>query len=255
MKKTKALLSILLTAAMLFALCACSFKLGGETTWNYDADQKDSTVELFDDFFKDTFRNTNQVVTVKNGENVIFVENIDGTSSYVVYTNSPKTCSFRKDNEYYYAFTSDDAQYYMTGEEAYGYGYYAYKQYIDVLDDLPEEGLTYSCKVDGKSEDGKSEATLALEIKKGSDVLTINAAAKDGLVESATISQTMDGNSVTMTLTFAYGSATVTIPDISDWYNASNDFASEDEEGDEINGGEENDLEIDVNGDSSEETN
>lgn len=42
MKKTKIILSITLALVMTLALCACSFELGGDETWEYKADNKEA---------------------------------------------------------------------------------------------------------------------------------------------------------------------------------------------------------------------
>ena len=70
---------------MISALCACSIKVGGEETWEYSADTKEGCEQLFNDFFRKTFENTNQVVTVKGNGSLISTETIDGTSDCITY--------------------------------------------------------------------------------------------------------------------------------------------------------------------------
>ena len=218
MKNAKTLLAISLALVMIFSFCACSFELGGEETWEYTADDKEGTVQLFNDFFEETFKNTNQIVTAKSNGQDYFVETIDGTSDYAVYsTTGAETWSFIKDGEYIYAMTGEDSSYYMVSEEYYGYGYFTYKRSIDLFDMLPEEGLTYSCESKGSAKDGNSTSTLTFEIKSDEGSITINASAKDGLVETVNISSTQEGTTVNTTMTIVYGSASVTVPDISGW--------------------------------------
>ena len=219
MKNAKILLAISLVLAMVFALCACSVELGGEETWEYSADDKEGTVQLFNDFFAETFKNTNQTVTANSEGKDQFVETIDGTSDYATYSESgAETWSFIKDDEYIYAMTGEDTKYYTVSEEYYGYGYFAYKRNLDFFDMLPEEGITYSCEVKGSSKDGSSNSTLTLEVKNGDEgSITINASSKDDLVDTITLSSTQEGATVNTTMTIVYGSASVTTPDISDW--------------------------------------
>lgn len=219
MKTAKTLLTVMLALGMVFSLCACSFELGGEETWEYGSDDKEGCSQLFNDFFEETFKNTNQTITVKSGSDTVFVETIDGTSDYISYsTTSTDTCSFIKDGEYIYALTGEDAQYYMVGEEYYGYGYFVYKNSIDIFEMLPEEGVTFSAEVKGGKIDGESTTTMTLEIKNGDEgSVTINASAKNDLVESITVSRSEEGTTVTSTMTIVYGSASVTVPDISEW--------------------------------------
>ena len=218
MKNAKTLLAITLTLVMVFSFCACSFELGGEETWEYTSDDKEGTVQLFNDFFEETYKNTNQIVTAKSNGQDYFVETIDGTSDYTKYsTNGADTWSFIKDGEYISAVSGEDSSYYMVSEEYYGYAYFAYKNSFNIVEMLPEEGLTYSCESKGSAKDGKSNATLTLEIKSDERNITINASAKDGLVETVNISSTQEGTTVNTTMTIVYGSASVTVPDISGW--------------------------------------
>ena len=218
MKNTKILLAISLVLAMVFALCACSVELGGEETWNYSADNKEDTVKLFNDFFEKTFKNTNQTVTAKSNGQDYFVETIDGTSDYTKYsTNGAEAWAFIKDGEYISAITGEDSSYYMVSEEYYGYSYFTYKNIIDIFDNLPEEGLTYSCESSGSSKGDNSTSTLTYEIKSDEGSVKVSASAKDGLVETINISNTQEGTTMNTTMTIVYGSASVTVPDISGW--------------------------------------
>ena len=219
MKNLKVFFAVLLALTAIFSLCACSIELGGEETWEYSADDKEGTVQLFNNFFEKTFANTNQVITVKSGENVIFVENIDGTSDYAAYeTTGSKTYSFIKDGEYIYAMTSEDSNFYMVGETNYGYGYFAYRRNIDVLKDIPEEGVTFACEVKGSAEGENSSAAMTVTVKNGDEgTIKIVATSKNDLVDSITTTRTEDGQDHVSTFSIVYGSASVEIPDISGW--------------------------------------
>ena len=220
MRHVKKLLAILLTFAMIFGACACSASIRGEETWEYTAENKDSTVQLFNDFFEETFKNTNQVVTVKSGEEQIFVETIDGTSDHASYaTTGAEVYAFVNEDEYIYAVSADGSEYYMVSEDYYNLGYFAYKSQIDLFEMLPEEGLTYSCKVEGSKKGEEGTSTMTLEIKNGDEgSITITASARNDLVENVVVTRNEEGTTTTSTFDIVYGSASVTLPDITDWY-------------------------------------
>ena len=222
MKKGKALLAVLLVSVLALALCACGVEVGGEETWEYTAEDKEATVQLFNDFFEKTFTNTNQVVTVKSGEEQIFVETIDGTSDHASYaTTGAEVYSFINGDEYIYAMSADGSEYYMVSEDYYNSGYFAYKSHLDMFEMLPEEGLTYSCKVQGSKKGDEGTSTLTLEIKNGEDgSIAITASAKNDLVENVVVTRNEEGTTTTSTFDIVYGTASVTVPDISDWYKA-----------------------------------
>ena len=220
MRNAKKLLAAVLALVMALALCACGVQIGGEETWEYTADNKEGVMQLYNDFFEETFKNTNQVVTVKGTSGDLDVETIDGTSDYIKYaTTDAETWAFLQEDEYIYAMSADGTSYYMTGEDYYNYGYFAYKNSLDVIDMLPEdEGLTYSAEVKGSKNGDNSTATLTIEIKNGDEAsITITAEAKNDLVEGISIHNVEDGETRDTTMTIEYGNASVTVPDISDW--------------------------------------
>ena len=220
MKNVKALLATLLACAMVFALAACSVELGGEETWEYSGDDKESATQVFRNFFEGTYAASNLEVSATSGGTVQFKESIDGTSDCSEFaSNGTKAYSFMNGDEYVYAVDGDDSQYYMTGKENYEMGRLFYKNYVDVLDDLPEDGqATFSCVVKGSKKDGVSNATLTLEIKNGDQgSIIVTATARDDLVQTAVMDVTDEGQNRKSELTFTYGSAKVTLPDISTW--------------------------------------
>ena len=67
MKNVKALLATLLACAMVFALAACSVELGGEETWEYSGDDKESATQVFRNFFEGTYAASNLEVSATSG--------------------------------------------------------------------------------------------------------------------------------------------------------------------------------------------
>ena len=218
MKTTKKVFSMLLALAIVFALCACSFELGGTETWENTSEERDGAKQLYNDFFAKTFENTNLTVTTKTA-NDSSVEIVDGTSDHATFTGSgAETYAFIKDGEYIYAMS--DSEYFMTGEERYGYAYKMYKKSLDVfalLDEDPASGATFSCTVKGEKKDGVSSTDLTLVVKNGEYSITINANAKDDLVQSVTVVRVDEDGSTTSTMNFQYGGASITLPDITGW--------------------------------------
>ena len=224
MKKAVTLILSAVCVISILALSACDITLSGTETWDNSADDREGTVALFEEFFEDTFKNSNQVVTAKSADEEIFVETIDGASDYLVYTNGVKTYAFVDGNDYYYAMCSEDSNTYWVDETYYGYGYCVFRNYLGIFEALPDdEDLTYSCNVKGEGTLGENDkntstSTLTMEIKNGeAGSITITANAKNNLVESCTYTHTEEGETQIITFDFAYGSASVTIPDITDW--------------------------------------
>ena len=157
---------------------------------------------------------------MKSGEEQIFVEAIDGTSDHASYaTTGAEVYAFISGDEYIYAVSADGSEYYMVSEEYYNSGYFAYKSYLDLFELLPEEELTYSCKVEGSKKGDEGTSTMILEIKNGEDgSIAITASAKNDLVENIVLTRNEEGTTTTSTFDIVYGTASVTVPDISDWY-------------------------------------
>jgi hypothetical protein len=60
---------------------------------------------------------------------------------------------------------------------------------------------------------------MTLEIKNGDEgSITITASARNDLVENVVVTRNEEGTTATSTFDIVYGSASVTLPDITDWY-------------------------------------
>jgi len=231
MTKTRIIIMVSALLAAIFVLSACSVQLGGPSTWEYTADNKEGAVQLYNDFFEETFADTNQVVVFKNKNgNVVFTENIEGTSDHM-YAEETKTHTYSFiDGERYISATSseDGSQYYMEGKDAYNNTYFGYKTYLSFMTDMPDEEVpnyTISCVVKGEEENGHSTSTMEYTItsNKGEGSIVFKANAKDGLVQNFTYDYTYTGEEGTDDIhnsaEFTYGNASVgELPDITDWY-------------------------------------
>ena len=227
--KTKRILAIVLAAVCVLsvlALTACEFKIEGDETWSYSAEDKEGSVQLFSNFFEETFKNTNQVVTITSEGKTMSVETIDGTKDCTTYTETGATAyAFVDGDKYIYAVSSNDIdKSYWESKDYYDMNYFVFKSRLSVLDEVPADAATFTCEVEGSgkfSEDESKQSsteTLKLSVVVSEDnKLVINATSKNGLVEKATIETTADGETRVSVISFEYGSASVTIPDLSSW--------------------------------------
>lgn len=205
------------------SVCACSVEVGGDETWNYSAEDKDGALELFNNFAEKTFADTNQVVTVKSDGKDLLVETIDGTSEYSeAATTGAKGYAFIDGDKYISAMDTKESKYYMEGKDAYDRAFRGYKQLLSFLNTPDDDSLTFDCKVEGKSNDGKSTETITMTIKKGDEgSASVKAESEDGLIQSISYkvdySDSETNEKYDLEFTFEYGSAKVEIPDITGW--------------------------------------
>ena len=218
-KKILSLLALILATAMVFSLTACTITGGGESesTFELTADGKEDSLQLLTEFFADTCASENLVVTVKSGDAVTITESVVGDSGCVVFAASGVTAySFKQDGAFIGASDEGESKTYRKGEGAYSAYYRFFYAKIRLLD-AADESNTFSCVTKGEeketAETKTSTAELTFEMTGESGTVKITATAKDGLVQNATI--TADGETVTQT--YAYGSASVTLPDLTDW--------------------------------------
>lgn len=218
MKHAEKLLAALLALGMVFSLCACGSEPAAEETWSDSAEGRDGCIALVNDFFAETFKNTNQTVTVDGASGNISVEMIDGSSSFVQYAYGTKTYAFKDGADYLYAVDDGEMRYYTVSKDAYDYGYFAYTTYFD-LESLPpdNDGYSYACSVQGSRNGEESVSTLTLEMKSGEGPVTVTATAKNGLVERIAYTAGEGEELFKLSMTIVYGNASVTVPDISGW--------------------------------------
>lgn len=227
MKKTAILIITLLLC--MATLASCGFiqinpgDIEGEGWIEVTADTKDDCFTLLDDFLEETLKDANVVVTVSSEDKVQFVESIVGDKSCVEQKETgTKTYAFKQDGEYIFAVDSEESQYYLSGEEYYNNNYCYFLFNVRMLkESIPADQATFTGKMRTEEKNGESNSTLTFEITAEGGNVNITAEAKNGLVLAVSyIINDPTAGQRTSTLTFAYGSATVTTPDISDWYDA-----------------------------------
>lgn len=222
--KKKALLVIaaLVCALSVFALSACTF--GDDGTVKVKAKGKADSLDLLYDFVDVIGEDADMVVTYKSGDEVQYVESVKGTTANVVGKDGSVLYAFIKDGEYYYAFDDGEYRYFEANKEMYDAYYYYFLVDIDLFDMLPEDSGTFTCSTATKEKetDGVIESTATLKFKFDSEYgsFTVNASATNGKVEEIVIDRVETAepeNDRTFTITFEYGNAEVTVPDVAAW--------------------------------------
>lgn len=231
-KKVLALISVVVCLAALFAFSACSINidlnnLDGEEKSELTADNKEDSMTLINRFFEETLKDPNVVITTKLNGDLVSIETIEGKNNFVDYkATNVKFYGFVKDGEYYSATDGEGTQYYTKDKVMYDLYYCYFMSNIRVLEMLTEESGTFACelKYESKTESGVKNSTgsLAFTFTAESGTIKVTGTAKDDLVRSITfeVNDTEAGTTKNTVMTFEYGSASVTIPDISDWYDA-----------------------------------
>lgn len=240
---------LLVCVASVFALSACNFdKLiedleNADYTENYDSANKEGSVELINAFFEETLKDPDFVVTCKNKDGEVqYTETVKGTDGYTLGKDGTKVYAYKKGDAFYVAIISqeeDDEG--NTQEQRYYYcsdsskpGYYAdsesgtmedlYKgnyctfmskvNGVNIVELLPEDKGTYSCKTHGEKKDGVTTGSLEFSFTADEGSITITASSEENKVKTLTVSVS-DGN--TLTWTFVYGNASVELPDTDAW--------------------------------------
>lgn len=236
MKKSITLIMIALlvcvSSAVSLTSCSFNFELESEGYVEYEADGKKDSMELFNGFFEDTINSANTVVTVKSEGAVQYVESIEGAKNFVEYnTNGAKVYAFRQGDGYIVAIDSEGSKYIMTDKDSYDRQYCYFLSSFNMIDIIPEDQATFNCvsRVEEKETtvDGEqmieSTGTLTFDIVTEGGTIKITAAAENGLVTTVTltVNDTAAGTNRTTTMTFEYGNASVTTPDVTGWADVS----------------------------------
>ena len=171
-------------------------------------------------FFAATTDAQNAVVTVDINGKTSYVQSIVGGMECLDF-GTHKVYTYLKDvneetTDTYYVYDGEDAKYYLVNDDAYdSVVMYYYHMGICLYDEAGEQGATFACTVDGDS--------LTFTISMDGETLATLVATKTGdTVSKATYTVQGDGgNAVTTTYTFAYGSASLTEPDLTGFVNSS----------------------------------
>ena len=234
MKKTLIILSIVLLVcvASVFAFTACNFTFESEGTADFTADSKADCLDLIDSLFEETLNNPNVVVTVKSGSTVYLTENIVGANDHLQYSNGSESFAV-KDGDKYLVVVPGENHYAYEDKDSYDSVYCTFLSFvtgaIKNTDDtygpvMSDQNGTFSGTKHIEEKNGKTNATLTCTYtaNEGGRTYTINATEKDGLVQKIDLSATQGEDTQTRTITFAYGSAVVNVPDYQSWGGTDN---------------------------------
>ena len=247
MKKTMTLVAIALLVCVVsvFALVACNLDnlvIEGEGSWDIDADTQEDCVELLEGVFAEALKNPNFKVEAKLDGAAFFTESVLGANSCTAYDDENKTYAVKDGNDY--VVISESLSTYWVGKENYdeNYCHFLSTYIVGVVKEL--EGGTFACHkhiaekdstANGETTILESEGTLSFTWTSGNDSYEINTVEKNDIVQSVTITGTENGTTSTITMTFTYGNAVVTVPaDYKSWETDDDEDAGEEEEGDEV---------------------
>lgn len=243
MKSTRILsllLCLALLAAAVFTLGACNLddlEITGEGKYEFTADGKQDSVDLLISFFDGTVQNVeegevaeevNFVVTIVTDNKSTLVETVKGEEESIRMDFGGNTTEylFKSGDEYIVAVESDTANYYMTGKDAYDTLRFTFLNMLRKASELEEkEGATFDCisvmedsdYITKDVQETHSTSELNFDYKSDDGSVHITANAKDGFVQSCTITEKLNDRESVTTMTFVYGNASVTVPDITDW--------------------------------------
>lgn len=168
------------------------------------------------EFLDPVFWSENLVVTIETPTSKIvetFTEEVD-----CVDYGTCKTYAYYEDNDEenwdtYYIFESEDTKYFMKNSDSFDDNIYVwYYLFIDPYDALKEDA-DFSCDVEGN--------TMTFKIVQDGETLVTFTAEKTGEdVTSATLTVATEGGDRTINFTFEYGTADVTIPDLTGFTDA-----------------------------------
>ena len=241
---------LLVCVASVLALTACKVTLepmdGSEY---YDATYKERCVELVSDFFEETLKDPDFVVTCKTKDGTLFyTETVKGTSSHTVYADGSETYAYLKGEHFYVANirlsqneaneTVETHSYYCSDSTKPGYcadtasctmedRYNAcFCRFMDkelgagLIKELPEEGATFYGMHHVNWVSNYPTATYEFTYTTDQGTVTLTASSEGDKVSSIHLvidAAAGDDSDVDLTWTFVHGGASVTPPDTDAW--------------------------------------
>lgn len=169
-----------------------------------------------EDFFFSTYYSDNVIVDVTSGE-FHMIETIADGVDLVDYQTGTKTYAFADDENCYYCLEYEDSKVYFTDPEYYELACNVYYlSYISLFDKFAdEEDITFTTQITYEEESDSGILVFTVYQNDEAEVI-ITATKVDSLVNRVVVES--EGTEVVMT--FTYGTATNTRPDLSDWYYA-----------------------------------
>ena len=193
--------------------------------WEFTADNLEDAKDIYEDFFYLTIYDDNMVVKVYNDDGLMLTETLDGNKDHIEYTWGEVAFAYHDGEEYIYAVKDGKNKYYFTDKDSYLDYSLAFEFFIDAFADIENEGLTVSLSSKGKSIPTEYsvyfDAVLTCEIQYQGWSSSIRAVKERDKVISFENALTDENGTTTTRITFEFGNASVTMPDLTDWFNAS----------------------------------
>ena len=197
---------------------------GQQKQWTFTADTIDEAQEIYDSFIYFTVYDDNFTVTATNAEGVFFIEEVDEYNDHIVYSEDYEEFGFKVGEEFYYAVRNDENKYYFVGEEKYDENTCQFTRLLDVFADLPENAtvaLTSKVTATPVGYDVNFDAVLTIEIKYDETTTNITVIKEKNYVTRFTCTTDDGDGAYTYEVAFERNNAEITIPDITDWFDAS----------------------------------
>ena len=252
MKRVMTSLAAILLVCMvsIFALSACKITLGEMDGDEYfSGTDKARCVELMNDFFEETLKDPDFVVTCKDKDGVVqYTETVKGTSSYTLLKNGFKNYAFKKGDHFYVAKinysqnsaneTVEEHHYYCSDSTKLGYcadtagctmedRYNAcFCQFMNkelgagLIKELPEEGATFHGMHHVNWVSNYPTAMYEFTYTTDQGTVTLTASSEGDKVTDIHLvidAAAGDDSDSDLTWTFVHGGASVTPPDTDTW--------------------------------------
>ena len=240
---------LLVCMVSIFALSACKITLEEMDGDEYfSGTDKARCVELMNDFFEETLKDPDFVVTCKDKDGVVkYTETVKGTSSYTLFKNGWEDYAFKKGDHFYVANISyfkfppdrtvESHGYYCSDSTKPGYradtenwtmedNYNAdFCRFMDkgsgagLIKELPEEGATFHGMHHVNWVSNYPTATYEFTYTTDQRTVTLTASSEGGKVSSIHLIDAVagDDSDIDLTWTFVHGGASVTPPDTDAW--------------------------------------
>ena len=192
--------------------------------WSFSANTIEEAKDIFDDFMLLTIYADNLIVTVSNNDGLILTETIDGDREHIQYAWDEESFAGKDGENYIFAVKDGNNRYYFTDEDSYYDHILAFFFYLDVFADLPEtaeisltsSGTSYFTEIDVLI-----DATLSLAIHYDDVTMLVTAEKKSNQVVNFKNITMVDGGVYMTQLTFEETETSVTLPDLTDWFDVS----------------------------------
>ncbi|MCR4726270.1 MAG: hypothetical protein K5753_03525 [Clostridia bacterium] len=247
MKKSRVFFSIvwLVCFASLFAFSACGGEWGHMDGTEYlDSSEKEYSLQLKSDFFKDTLEDPDFVVTCKDKDGEVqYVETVKGASSYTLNKDGSEVYAFKNGSHFYVATVNRSQRSYLCSDSSkrgyredgengtmadlYNRNYCSFMNKdsgASVADEIPEIGDNFHCRATIEWENNVSRGSLEFTCATEQRTFSMTATADKGFVQTLRVVITdAEGETVSdFTWTFVYGGASVTLPDVDAWDREAN---------------------------------